>query len=114
MKGRQDDDLKQIMGDVGPMPMVAHYNIEMDKRAEHRRQMSTTTYTTIPMTTDLASISICDCFITSRLNESITQAFTTSPLRTYVSEKTWWTRNMFNAVDWESLGAYMKGMLVAK
>ena len=66
-------DLLKKQGNVGPMPMEAHYNIEMDARAGLRGRQCTTTPMLIPMTTDLASLMLNGCYmITADIVQHIT------------------------------------------
>ena len=113
VKGHQDDLLKKT-GNIGPMPRDAHYNIAMDKRAERRRCESVATPSTLPMTTDKASLSINGCYITAKYKSSIKRAYTAPAICTYIKEKTGWTTAVFESVDWPSIGVYMKRLSIAK
>ena len=113
VKGHQDDLLKKT-GNIGPMPRDPHYNIAMDKRAERRRCESVATPSTLPMTTDKASLSINGCYITAKYKSSIKRAYTAPAICTYIKEKTGWTTAVFESVDWPSIGVYMKRLSIAK
>ena len=91
VEGHQDDLLKKP-GGIGPMPRNAHYNIEMDRRAERRRCLSGPTMATLPMTTDKkAVLSLNGYLITSKYKSSIKQAYTVPAMTTYIGEKTGWS-----------------------
>ena len=114
VKGHQDKYRNKKQGGVGPMPMEAHYNILVDRRAERRRKESTHTYPTLPMTSDTASVLINGTFITTKLDEHIRHEMTAGPLRDYIKRKNGWDDDEFNLVDWESFGAFMGRLSASK
>jgi len=114
VKGHQDKYRNQKQGGVGPMPMEAHYNILMDRRAERRRKESTHTYSTLPMPSDAASVMIHGALITTKLDEHIRHEMTAGPLREYIKRKNNWNDDEFNLVDWDSFGAFMGRLSASK
>ena len=75
VKGHQDKYRNEEQGGVGPMPLEAHYNILVDRRAERRRQVSTVTLPTLQMPTDAASVKIGDSFIMTKIDEHVGMNF---------------------------------------
>ena len=113
VRGHQDSLLQQ-QGGIGPMPMEAHYNILMDRRAERRRRESLITLPTIPMTSDEASLVIKGAFVTTKIDNFIRQAMTERPLKEYIKEKNDWSETIFNLVDWASFGKFMGRLSASK
>jgi hypothetical protein len=114
VKGHQDAFLVEHQGGVGPMPKLAHFNILMDRRAERRRLLSVATPSTIPMTTDEASLVIKGEYITTKIDDYIRTASAGLDLKNYIREKAGWTEDIFDLVDWNSFGAFMKRLSVSK
>ena len=114
VRGHQDEFLIKKQGGVGPMPMLAHFNIMMDRRAERRRVESVITLPTLSMTTDEASLVIKGAHITSKIDDFIRNAMTSANLKNYIKEKCAWTEDTFDLVDWTSLGKFMSRLSVAK
>ena len=96
------------------MPMEAHYNIMMDRRADRRRKESIVTMPTLPMTSDEASLVIEGAFVTTKIDDYIRQAMTASPLKAYIKEKNNWTESTFHLVDWVAFGKFMGRLSVSK
>ena len=114
VRGHQDQHLNEHQGGVGPMPMEAHYNIQMDRRADQRRRNSVWTLPTLPMTSDEASLVINGAFITTKIDKFITLAMTANPLKEYIKKKNNWTDSTFDSVDWTSFGRFMGRLSVSK
>ena len=114
VRGHQDKHLQEHQGGVGPMPLEAHYNILMDRKAELQRVNSIVTLPTLPMPSDAASLVIGGAFITTKIDEHIRQAQTTGPLREYIKEKNGWSDDIFHLVDWASFGTFMGRLSVSK
>ncbi len=66
------------------------------------------------MTTDKASLFLDGCLVTAKYKSSIKCAFTVPAITQYILEKTGWTCDAFNTVDWAAIGAYMKRLSVSK
>ena len=96
------------------MPMEAHYNILMDRRAEKRRKESVITLPTVPMTSDRASLVIGGTFVTTKIDDYIRQAMTETPLIAYIKTKMGWTHRTFQLVDWSAFGTFMGRLSVSK
>ena len=78
------------------MPMLAHFNIMMDRRAERRRVESVITLPTLPMRTDEASLVIKGAHITTKIDDYIRHAMTSANLKEYIKEKCAWTEETFD------------------
>ena len=78
------------------MPMLAHFNIMMDRRAERQRMESVITLPTLPMTTDEASLVIKGAHITTKIDDYIRHAMTSANLKEYIKEKCAWTEETFD------------------
>ena len=114
VKGHQDKYRNDEQGGVGPMPLEAHFNILVDRRAEQRRIASTITLPTLQMPTDAASVKIGGSFITTKIDEHVRHAMTAKPLRDYIKEKNNWDDQEFNMVDWDSFGTFMGRLSASK
>ena len=114
VRGHQDKYLQDRQGGVGPMPMEAHFNIIMDRRAEKRRRESTRTLVTLPMTSDTASLVINGCIVTTKIDEHVRMMMTAGPIVEYIKEKNKWSEDTFNLVDWDAIGGLMGRLSASK
>jgi hypothetical protein len=114
VRGHQDKYLQENQGGIGPMPMEPHFNILMDRKAELCRKESAITLSTLPMTSDEASLVINNCLVTTNIDEHVRMLMTATPLKTYIMDKNGWTHLTFNLVDWNAVGRFMSHLSAAK
>lgn len=114
VRGHQDKFLCAEQGGVGPMPLEAHFNILMDRRAEECRLNGASILPTIPMTSDEASLVMRGYLITTNVSEHVTRAMTDRPLVDYILRKNGWSMATFHTIDWAAFGTFMRRLSAAK
>ena len=110
-KGHQADTLEKKHKVRGPLQRNAHYNEVCDSIAgETRTQNEQSLQTTMFPSLGIALFLNGKTFVTASVHTSITNHITGAIMEAYVQDQNKMTDEVIQAINWEAMGRYMKGM----
>ena len=102
VRGHQDDNTR-----FSELAREAKYNVLCDEYATNT--IAENHPTKLPYPGSCAMLKIKDKWITSNMEQNLTEAATIQSIAEYTMEKYKWTKTVYNSIDWEAIKQGRKG-----
>ena len=114
VKGHQADTLQEQCGTRGPLQREAHYNEVCDTIAGNTRMSHDQPFHTSMFPASKIGVFTGETYVTAKVYDRIRDHLTGNDMAAYIRSSNDMEDRVFDMINWEAIGRYMKGMPISK